>query len=329
VKASRLAIVSLALNIVLLAVVCWQTRHLTHPPDPRVLQDPAPSPLNSAPPPQPTAEPSAPPAQASSASIRPAFDWHQVESTDYRTYIKNLRATGCPEQTVRDIVAADVTSTFAARRAEALAARYQDFKYWETGPADAAARSELDRQRRAVDSDMGAVLRELLGPDVTSPETTREWKLGELNQQLGFLPADKRDAAGALLLRNTENDTLIKSLANARRPTEDADELNRILKAFADKRTDLETLLTPEEYERLDMTVSWTADNLRRAMVKFQPSEEEFREIFRAWRAHDEHLAQLYGTRQPDPGNAHVFARIREALGEQRYEEYRSTWWKK
>jgi hypothetical protein len=40
-----------------------------------------------------------------------------------------------------------------------------------------------------------------------------------------------------------------------------------------------------------------------------------------------ENLARLYGTHQPDPGNRHVFEQIREALGEERYKQYKATWW--
>src|SRR3954462_879248 len=36
------------------------------------------------------------------------FQWASVESPDYREYIANLRAIGCPEETIRDIVIADV-----------------------------------------------------------------------------------------------------------------------------------------------------------------------------------------------------------------------------
>jgi hypothetical protein len=250
-----------------------------------------------------------------------------LESTDYRTYIKNLRATGCPEQTVRDIVTADVVAAFASRRAEVMA-RYRDSEFWESNPMEETARQELTRQRQAVDADMSDVLQELLGPGVAPPETTREWKLAKLDQQLSFLPPDKRDEAQSLLLRNEENDAFVKSLANARRPTEDADELNRILQAYDGKRAELARLLTPGEYEQLELAVSWTADNLRRAMVNFHPSEVEFREIFRVWRAHDENLARLYATGQPDPGNEHVFAKIKGLLGEERFNLYRSTWWK-
>jgi hypothetical protein len=44
------------------------------------------------------------------------FRWSQLESTDYRNYIANLRSIGCPEQTIRDIITADVDSVFARRR---------------------------------------------------------------------------------------------------------------------------------------------------------------------------------------------------------------------
>lgn len=58
------------------------------------------------------------PALAQSAQAAPSFRWSQLESTDYRTYIANLRGIGCPEQTIRDIITADVNSLYAARRRE-------------------------------------------------------------------------------------------------------------------------------------------------------------------------------------------------------------------
>ena len=36
------------------------------------------------------------------------LDWRQLESSDYRQYIANLRAVGCPEKTIRDIIVAEV-----------------------------------------------------------------------------------------------------------------------------------------------------------------------------------------------------------------------------
>ncbi len=47
------------------------------------------------------------------------FRWQQLESrTDYRTYIANLRAIGCPEPTLGDIVRGDTERAFVFERAQ-------------------------------------------------------------------------------------------------------------------------------------------------------------------------------------------------------------------
>jgi hypothetical protein len=40
------------------------------------------------------------------------FHWNQLYSKDYHVYVKNLRAVGCPEPTLRAIVTADVASVY-------------------------------------------------------------------------------------------------------------------------------------------------------------------------------------------------------------------------
>jgi hypothetical protein len=42
--------------------------------------------------------------------------WSQLASTNYHIYVKNLRASGCPEATIRAIVAADVQAVVGRRR---------------------------------------------------------------------------------------------------------------------------------------------------------------------------------------------------------------------
>lgn len=46
------------------------------------------------------------------------FHWSQLESSDYRTYIKNLRDIGCPETTLHAIVTADVNTVYQKRSRE-------------------------------------------------------------------------------------------------------------------------------------------------------------------------------------------------------------------
>lgn len=353
-RRSKLIFFSLALNFVLLAVVLWQSQLLQQRKGPTNISTgaagspkitSATSQLHSS---SAAGNPAASenPARAlanrisearqnsqapspSSITNKPAPTWRSVESEDYRTYVKNLRDIGCPPQTIQDIVSADVLQAFAAKRAEAAAARYRDFKYWQTGSEEDATRQEFQRQRRVLDEEMDGVLRELLGKDFVSPPSDHEWKEAALDQQLGFLPESKREQAKAILLRyvDTDQTTQLLSDFNHRSP-ENSDERRHIIEAYEAKRNALSQLLSPDEYDRLDMTVSWTADNLRRAMAKFHPTEEEFSAIFRAWRAHDENLAHLYAKGEADPGNDHVYAKIRETLGETRFQQYKETWWK-
>lgn len=259
---------------------------------------------------------------------RPRFDWSQVESEDYRTYLANLRDLGVPEQTVRDIIRADVKEAFATRRAEAVAERFRDFQYWKTGPDEVAARAELERNRREVDESMKEALGELLGPDTQTPSTAADWRKAALDWQLAALPPGTREATAALLLQYADVDRQVKELAENRLPLENPDERLRIMDDYERKRESLQALLTQEEYEMVDMTVSWTADNLRRAMKRFQPTEHEFRIIFREWRAQDEDLAARFARGDPDPGNAHVFNNLSRYLGPERYAQYRESWWK-
>ncbi|PYJ00899.1 MAG: hypothetical protein DME25_19505 [Verrucomicrobia bacterium] len=209
-------------------------------------------------------------------------------------------------------MAADVLQAFAAQRGQAVAARFRDFNYWRTDEQERQAREQLEVQRRSIDEEMTGALRELLGTDATPPPTDHQWRQAAWEQQLGFLPEEKRQKTVGLLFQNVEVDDRIRALADGRRTPESAEERQHVLAAYDVRRQEMTALLTPEEYLQVELAMSWT----------------EFRAVFREWRAHDESLARLYATGQPDPGNDLVFAKIREALGDKRYEEYRSTWWK-
>jgi hypothetical protein len=66
----------------------------------------------------PAARPTPVPASASPPGAEPqSFRWSQLASgKDYRAYIANLRAIGCPEPTIEDIVRGDTDRTFSWER---------------------------------------------------------------------------------------------------------------------------------------------------------------------------------------------------------------------
>ena len=47
--------------------------------------------------------------------VNEPFHWGQLESSDFRVYINNLREVGCPEVTIRDMILAEVDELFAGR----------------------------------------------------------------------------------------------------------------------------------------------------------------------------------------------------------------------
>ncbi len=47
------------------------------------------------------------------------FQWSQLDAPDFDTFVKNLRGIGCPEATIRDILAGELTEIYAGKRQQA------------------------------------------------------------------------------------------------------------------------------------------------------------------------------------------------------------------
>ena len=90
------------------------------------------------------------------------FRWSQLESTDYRIYIANLRRIGCPEQTVRDIITADVDTLYILRRTE-LERKEAALKS-DPFSADMVARRNLEQESQRLRSEEGSLISALLDP---------------------------------------------------------------------------------------------------------------------------------------------------------------------
>src|SRR2546427_9193911 len=76
---------------------------------------------------------------------RQFFSWREVESDDYPTYIANLRDIGCPEQTIRDIIIADVNGLYTRRRALEIVTPEQ--QWWRTEPDSNVVQVATEKSR--------------------------------------------------------------------------------------------------------------------------------------------------------------------------------------
>src|SRR5262249_43019627 len=74
---------------------------------------------------------------------RQFFSWREVESSDYPTYIANLRQIGCPEQTIRDIIIADVNGMYARKRSTELTTSEQ--QWWRSEPDPGVVRQANEK----------------------------------------------------------------------------------------------------------------------------------------------------------------------------------------
>jgi hypothetical protein len=135
---------SLALNVVLVAVFGWFSL-------PSNLQRPVRSESLPAP---------------ADRDFSQVVIWSQLESPDYPTYIANLRRIGCPEQTVREIVAADLDDLYRPRR-QLLQAKLT---------ASSVAADELNEAKAGLNRlqlEQGEILRILFGlPQAATADAT-------------------------------------------------------------------------------------------------------------------------------------------------------------
>src|SRR6266699_5189049 len=86
---------------------------------------------------------------------RQFFSWQEVESADYPTYISNLRSIGCPEQTIRDVIIADVNALYSRKRALELVTPEQ--QWWRSEP-DTNVLQAANEKARVIDEERKGLL---------------------------------------------------------------------------------------------------------------------------------------------------------------------------
>jgi len=259
------------------------------------------------------------------------FGWSEVESDDYQTYITNLRGIGCPEQTIRDIIIADVNSLYARRRATEIVTPEQ--QWWRTEP-DSNVLAVATAKLREMESDRRTLLAELLGNDwesgdqVSLPRPTRAGVPLD-GALLGMLPQESKTAVQDISNRAADRaQAYLEAQRAAGKPVDNA-ELARLRQQT---RAELSAVLTPPQLEEYLLRYSENATSLRNELGQlkhFNTTPEEFRQIFRATDAIDNQLQLLASATDAASVQQRVALMaqrenaLRLALGQERYTQYR------
>lgn len=238
---------SLALNVALLGMgsVVWRqaaqqraahaalTVALDQAPEPETVS----APVAAAAPPDST-----PPAPA------PGFHWSRIESTDYRQYIANLRAVGCPERLIRDIIVADIEALYRSR----LAYRSPPRDPWVSRDRRSAETAAAERARTAAGREKRLLIRELLGCDWDA-EFADDWLTHpEIALLSGFLPETKIMQLAAIFKDHEDERSAIERAANQILLAEDKARIRAVREGMV---AALRAVLTPAELEEAQLRV--------------------------------------------------------------------------
>lgn len=221
--------------------------------------------------PPPVTESSIPAPPAPPARLR----WSDLASTNFLTYRDNLRAVGCPEKTVRDIVRAEIDDWFVRRRqpwVDALQPRF-----WELAARGSKAFEEVKEWLEAFQKERNALLREILGPDRLDPaaaasrrESFAEW--------YGWVPLELRLQLVELEERRWQAERALRDEVAARADQSWTAEDDARLKALGDEHDATRRKLLGDLVDEFDLRNSfsafWAAD-----LAGFEPTEAEWRAV--------------------------------------------------
>jgi len=230
----------------------------------------------AAPPPAPREAP------APVAPVVDAETWSRLETRELPDLVARLRREGFPPEVVRAIVLAQVNAQFAERR-RAIDSASGTRPYWKDQslePAQLSALRQLSREQMAL-------IRTLLGADAESGDPLRDLYQ---NRNFTFL-APERAVDLRQLLRDYDE----------RRSDLFAEGFNSVtdrakMTALEKEQTDaIAALLTPEEFHEYKLRASSTASMLREQLSVFEPTEEEFRALFKLREPFDEKYSSAFG----------------------------------
>ena len=259
------------------------------------------------------------------------FHWRQIEDEDFKKYIQNLRDIGCPEETIRNLVKQDLDKYYDQRKADILSKSPARKEFWKSGNPSSLGRpsASASSQMAQLDREKNEVLGELFNPSglaaINRPgPLARARSQAKSGYAMDFIPEETK--AQLNTLEQEYGSQLLKKMAQG---ASDAQDMAEIRQLRQDRDSSIATMLTPEQKMEYDLRKSPTAANMRLQMDGFDPSEDEFRDIFGARKAFDDEHGVVPGASiSAGDMEARQFAeqemndQIHTSLGDDRYQDY-------
>lgn len=259
---------------------------------------------------QPVAKPVAPkardaePTPAPSGTAQPASSakpaWSQFFSdADLKGSITRLRAVGCPEETIQDLMVAAVTRRFADRRKAASVGMspWNQAEYWKASDHNSPEGRERQRKFRELERESSALLVELLGFDPQKKQREESGVYDFYERQVSFVPAEKREQLRRYLeeFQEKESDHYRRNWG-----LNDAQERAERKELQEEKKRGLAAFLTPEELRQWELRSSQMASQLQSEITTMSLTQAQYETLF-AVRSKASDSIYLWGDQTDDP----------------------------
>ena len=264
----------------------------------------------------------APSLSATNGASSPVVPWRLITSADYRQYIANLRAVGCPDWLVRDIVVADIEDLYQQKA--------------RTDPVDFAPWQGIDQRRKllrnrsaklyALRQEKRALVKSLLGYEWDN-HANEVWSQDLMTSlTYGFLPDDQAIQVLSLREQYAEAAQNIREDANFILIDEDRARLQALHEELV---AETARLLDPSECDELQLREQQRfliANDIHFDGVAI--SREELRELVRLSKSFKDMARSEF---VPDPPSSAADserwrpafdAQVRTVLGAKRFADY-------
>lgn len=241
--------------------------------------------------------------------------WASLQRDDLPGLVAHLRAAGFPPEVVRAILTAQIREQFAARE-RALDPGAETRPFWKSPAID----PKVQVARLQLQLEQQKILRALLGADADSQIEVSNLYRG---RRMDSVPAEKRADVTAIL-----RDFEMKSAAVYADGIFGPDQFKRMAALEGEQRAALAALLTPQELADYELRNSNSARAVRSSLAAFDPTEEEFRTVYRAQAEFDARFGRSYGIQTADEmrlrseAQRQMNEQIKAALGPVRGAEY-------
>ncbi|MBA4150393.1 MAG: hypothetical protein H0X66_19960 [Verrucomicrobia bacterium] len=312
---SRLIIIfSLGLNLLLLVVFIFQKRS-------GPLIGPAQAPVQIV---RTTVVETRTNASTTNVTVAPPgkFRWHSVESEDYSTYISNLRAIGCPERVVEQIILEDIEKLYREKHRKDRPEK----KLWITG----SEKEEQEFRQRARATQLMEeklqLMRELLGRELDQ-EARKLWaKEHDAGWLFSFLSDDEK--AEQVLTIAHHFGRQMDGVLSHRGIVLDED-IERAEKSYREGMTQLARISTPQEFEEIHLRLTLMLNfAFSGNLSSMQLSETELRQLIELQRSAEDPFQKLQQMSRGEmdahskPQSPEYIAQVRQLLGEDRFAEF-------